>query len=64
MKLCIFGAGAIGAYFGLELAGAGLDVSLIARGPHLAALRRNGIRARLGGEERRSSALRISSSSP
>ena len=38
MKICIVGAGAIGAYFGLELALGGAEVSLIARGPHLAAM--------------------------
>ena len=52
-KICIVGAGAIGAYFGLELALGGADVSLIARGPHLDAMRANGVRVRVGGEERR-----------
>ncbi len=37
MKICIFGAGAIGGYMGVKLAQAGADVSLVARGPHLAA---------------------------
>ena len=53
MKICIVGAGAIGAYFGLELAEGGADVSLIARGPHLAAMQADGVRVRAGGEERR-----------
>ena len=54
MKVCIVGAGAIGAYFGLELAqGGGAEVSLIARGPHLAAMQEGGVRVRAGGEERR-----------
>jgi hypothetical protein len=39
MKICIFGAGAIGGYMGAKLAQAGADVSLVARGPHLAAMR-------------------------
>ena len=53
MKICIVGAGAIGAYFGLELAqGGGAEVSLIARGPHLAAMQAGGVRVRAGGEER------------
>ena len=39
MKICIFGAGAIGGLMGARLARAGADVSLIARGPHLAAMR-------------------------
>ena len=53
VKICIVGAGAIGAYFGLELAQGGAEVSLIARGPHLAAMRADGVRVRAGGEERR-----------
>lgn len=44
MKICIFGAGAIGGYMGAKLATAGADVSLVARGPHLAAMRKNGLR--------------------
>ncbi|MEM9394513.1 MAG: 2-dehydropantoate 2-reductase [Pseudomonadota bacterium] len=43
MKICIFGAGAIGGYMGVKLAQAGADVSLVARGPHLAAMQRNGL---------------------
>ena len=43
MKICIFGAGAIGGYMGVKLAEAGADVSLVARGPHLAAMRENGL---------------------
>jgi 2-dehydropantoate 2-reductase len=43
MKICIFGAGAIGGYMGAKLAGAGAEVSLVARGPHLAAMRANGL---------------------
>ncbi|WP_108815788.1 2-dehydropantoate 2-reductase [Loktanella sp. Alg231-35] len=43
MKICIFGAGAIGGYMGAKLAKAGADVSLVARGPHLAAMRDNGL---------------------
>ncbi|AKI01907.1 ketopantoate reductase [Hoeflea sp. IMCC20628] len=43
MKICIFGAGAIGGYVGAKLAHAGADVSLVARGPHLAAMRKNGL---------------------
>jgi len=43
MKICIFGAGAIGGYMGAKLAQAGADVSLVARGPHLAAMRENGL---------------------
>ena len=43
MKICIFGAGAIGGYMGAKLAEAGADVSLVARGPHLAAMQSNGL---------------------
>ena len=39
MKICIYGAGAIGGYLGVKLAEAGADVSLVARGAHLAAMR-------------------------
>ncbi len=43
MKICIFGAGAIGGYLGAKLAQAGADVSLVARGPHLAAMQARGL---------------------
>lgn len=43
MKICIFGAGAIGGYMGVKLAQAGADVSLVARGPHLAAMNDKGL---------------------
>ncbi len=49
MKICIFGAGAIGGYMGAKLAEAGADVSLVARGPHLAAMRENGLTLIEGG---------------
>ena len=52
MKICIYGAGAIGAYLGAELAGAGADVSLIARGPHLEAMQASGLTLQIGGEEK------------
>jgi 2-dehydropantoate 2-reductase len=42
MKICIFGAGAIGGLLGVKLARSGHDVSFVARGAHLEALRRNG----------------------
>lgn len=44
MKICIYGAGAIGGYVGLNLAEGGADVSLIARGPHLEAIQKNGLK--------------------
>ncbi|MGI9393032.1 MAG: 2-dehydropantoate 2-reductase [Boseongicola sp.] len=43
MKICVFGAGAIGGYLGAKLADAGVDVSLVARGPHLNAMKENGL---------------------
>jgi 2-dehydropantoate 2-reductase len=48
MKVCIYGAGAIGGYLGVQLARAGADVSLVARGAHLAAMRENGLTLLLG----------------
>ncbi|WGD49633.1 2-dehydropantoate 2-reductase [Bradyrhizobium sp. CB1650] len=51
MKICIYGAGAIGGYLGVQLARAGADVSLVARGAHLAAMRERGLRLLAGGEE-------------
>jgi 2-dehydropantoate 2-reductase len=45
MKIAIFGAGAIGGHLAAKLAGAGrVDLSLVARGEHLAALREHGLR--------------------
>ena len=44
MKIAVMGAGAIGGYFGGRLAQAGFDVSFIARGAHLAAIRKNGLK--------------------
>lgn len=43
MKICIYGMGAVGGHFGARLAAAGHEVSAVARGENLAALRRNGI---------------------
>ncbi|TYO85170.1 ketopantoate reductase [Oceanicella actignis] len=47
IKICIFGAGAIGGFMGARLAAdpeaTGADVSLVARGPHLAAIREKGL---------------------
>ena len=44
MRVGIFGSGGIGGYFGGRLAQAGTQVSFIARGAHLEALRRDGLR--------------------
>ena len=43
MKLCVFGAGAIGSYFGGQLALSGHDVSFVARGEHLRAMQEQGL---------------------
>ena len=43
MKICIFGAGAVGGHIAAKLAAGGHDVSVIARGAHLEAMRDNGI---------------------
>ena len=55
MKICVFGAGAIGGYMGVKLAQAGADVSLVARGPHLAAMQQNGLRLIEEGQEHKMS---------
>ena len=52
MRICIYGAGAIGGFLGAELALAGMDVTLIARGPHLEAMQKNGLILLTGGEEK------------
>lgn len=44
MRIAIFGTGAVGGYFGGRLAEAGEDVTFIARGAHLQALRAQGLR--------------------
>jgi 2-dehydropantoate 2-reductase len=50
-KICVFGAGAIGGYIGARLAHkAEAEVSLVARGPHLAAMEAKGLTLKQGGE--------------
>ena len=52
MKLCIFGAGAIGGLMAARLAAKGeVDVTVIARGPHLAAMQKNGLKLISDGQE-------------
>lgn len=43
MRICVYGAGAIGGHLAVRLARGGADVSVIARGPHLAAIQRDGL---------------------
>ncbi|HKR99664.1 MAG TPA: 2-dehydropantoate 2-reductase N-terminal domain-containing protein [Candidatus Dormibacteraeota bacterium] len=51
MRIAVMGSGALGGYFGGLLAKGGADVSFIARGAHLEAMRRDGLRVE-GGPER------------
>ncbi|HEV3241144.1 MAG TPA: 2-dehydropantoate 2-reductase [Casimicrobiaceae bacterium] len=51
MKVCVFGAGAIGGLVGVEMRRANVDVSMVARGEHLAAMRARGLRLQINGEE-------------
>src|SRR6201996_4794641 len=51
MRICIFGAGAVGSHFAVRLALAGHDVSSVIRGPHLAAMKTNGLTLRVGDQK-------------
>jgi 2-dehydropantoate 2-reductase len=46
MRIAVIGAGAVGGYYGAMLARAGHDVTLVARGAHLAAIREGGLTVR------------------
>jgi 2-dehydropantoate 2-reductase len=48
MKVCIYGAGAIGGWIGVKLARAGCEVSVVARGATLEALQKDGLRLQEG----------------
>jgi 2-dehydropantoate 2-reductase len=61
MKACIYGAGAIGGWIGARLAQAGCEVSVVARGATLEAIRAHGLRLQEG-EQVRSSPVRASAS--
>src|SRR4051812_7757483 len=50
MKICVFGAGAVGGHIAAKLAAAGNDVSVVARGAHLEAIRSRGLKLLHGGE--------------
>ena len=50
MKICVYGAGAIGGHLAMRLSKGGADVSIIARGPHLAAIRADGLSVTVAGE--------------
>jgi 2-dehydropantoate 2-reductase len=51
MKICIYGAGAVGGLVAGRLAQAGHDVSVVARGAHLTAILKNGLRIEAGGNQ-------------
>jgi 2-dehydropantoate 2-reductase len=53
MRICVFGAGAIGGYLAVGLALAKHEVSVIARGAHLDAIQKNGLRLISGDHETR-----------
>src|SRR5437868_15507077 len=44
MRITIVGAGGVGGYFGAKLAKSGCEVGFVARGAHLAAMQRDGLR--------------------
>jgi 2-dehydropantoate 2-reductase len=50
MKICVFGAGAVGGHIAARLAAQGHDVSVVARGAHLAAIEKGGLKLRHGDE--------------
>src|ERR687891_228062 len=50
MKICVYGAGAIGGLMAAWLARSGHDVSVVARGAQLEAVRRDGLRVRSKGK--------------
>ena len=53
MRVCVYGAGAIGGHLAVRLALGGAEVSVIARGAHLAAIQANGLRVHaVDGEHR------------
>jgi 2-dehydropantoate 2-reductase len=51
MRICIFGAGAVGSHFAVRLALAGHEVSCVMRGPHLEAVQAKGLTLRVDGAE-------------
>lgn len=61
MRICVFGAGAVGGHFAVRLAQAGHEVSIVARGEHLAAIVANGLTL-IAGEEQATVRVRATSS--
>lgn len=52
MKICIYGAGAIGGYMAVQLAETGAEICAIARGEHLRAMQKNGLTLKIDGKEK------------
>src|SRR5450631_1206660 len=52
MKICVYGAGAIGGYMAVELALSGQQVCVVARGAHLKAIQENGLKLVIRGREK------------
>jgi 2-dehydropantoate 2-reductase len=52
MKFCVYGAGAIGGYLAVELALAGHEVCVVARGAHLKAIQESGLKLLIQGREK------------
>ena len=48
MRICVFGAGAVGSHFAVRLALSGHEVCCVMRGPHLAAVKANGLTLKVG----------------
>lgn len=63
-KVAVFGAGAVGCYFGARLAEAGAPVTLIARPAHVEAIRRDGLLFESGGGQHRVAVAADSSPEP
>src|SRR6266404_3322466 len=51
MRICVFGAGAVGSHLAVRLALSGHDVSCVMRGPHLKAVKAKGLTLRVGDAE-------------
>lgn len=52
MKICVYGAGAVGAWLGARLTESDAEVTLVARGPHLEAMQANGVLIRTDDSEK------------
>ena len=53
VKIAVMGSGGVGGYFGARLARGGADVTFVARGAHLAAMREHGLAVEGGPDEMR-----------